>query len=186
MTDDPVISKLNDNCIQDLTEKDEFIFNLISNRNNAEFERSNILDNKASGIIGFTGIIIGLLGSLISFLLEKISGNTPLFFYYQSFRVVLLTGIVILFGSMFICLFAFSIRTYTIVPNTEHLIEKYARDKNKSKCDVLQVVGLEISESIKKNAIIDDEKARFVKFGLILFAVGMGLTVIFVCGLLTI
>ncbi len=167
-------------------EKDEFVFNLISNRNDAEFERSNILDNKASGIIGFAGIIIGLLGTLITFLLEKISVASPLFLYYQSYRVVLFFGIIALVGSIFFAVLAYSVKTYSIVPNTAALIEKYARDDEKSKCDILQVVGLEISESIKINSITDDGKAKFVKWALSLFTLGMFLTVIFVCGLLVI
>jgi hypothetical protein len=167
-------------------EKDEFVFNLISNRNDAEFERSNILDNKAGGIIGFAGIIIGLLGTLITFLLEKISVASPLFFYYQSFRMVLFLGIIALVGSIFFAVLAYSIKTYSIVPNTAALIEKYARDDEKSKCDILQVVGLEIAESIKINSITDDGKAKFVKWALSLFTFGMLLTVIFVCGLLMI
>ena len=172
--------------VQKTIEKDEFIFNLISSRNDAEFERSNILDNKASGIIGFAGIIIGLLGTLISFLLEKLSQNSPIFVYYQSFRVILLLGIIGLAGSILFCIFAFSIKTYVLVPRTSMLIEKYAKNENKNKLEVLQVVGTQISDAITDNSRTDDDKAKFVKYGLYLFAFGMVMTVIFVCGLLMI
>jgi len=174
------------NCNQEAVERDEFIFNLISNRNSAEFERSTILDNKASGVIGFAGIIIGLLGALISFLLEKLSQNSPIIFYYQSFRVILLLGIIALAGAIFCCLIAYSIKTYSIVPDTSTLIEKYAKNPNKNKSDIIQVVGLEISQSIKDNTKTDDEKAKFVKYGLLFFTFGMAMIVIFVCGLLAI
>jgi di/tricarboxylate transporter len=179
MTDDPIQTKPDDDNIQKTIDRDEFIFNLISSRNNAEFERCNSLDNKASGVVGFAGIIIGLIGGLISF-----SQNSPIFFYYQSFRVILLLGILALAGSIFFCIFAYSTKIYKIVPNTSWLIEKYAKDKDKNKSDIIQVVGKEISETIKINIKINDGKAEFVKYGLILFALGMAMIVIFICGLL--
>ena len=39
-------------------ERDRFVFDLIDSRNKAEFERNNLLDTKASNLIGFVGIII--------------------------------------------------------------------------------------------------------------------------------
>jgi hypothetical protein len=185
MQESPNQNDLED-CDSKTIERDEFIFNLISSRNSVEFERSNTLDNKASGIIGFAGIIIGLLGTLISFLLEKLSTSSPIFYYYQSFRLILVFGIIALAGSIFFCILAFSIRTFLIVPNTTTLIEKYAKNKEKSKCAIIRVVSNEISESIKNNSLVDDDKAKFVKIGLFFFALGMALTVIFVCGLLMI
>jgi hypothetical protein len=147
-------------CDDETIAKDELILDLISRRNNAEFERNNILDNKASGIIGFAGIIIGLLGTLISFLLEKLQPGSSLFIYYNSFRVILLFGILCLTASIILCCYAYSIKVYTIVPETENLIEGYARDKTKTICTVIRVVAQEISLGIKKNADINDEKAK--------------------------
>ncbi len=164
--------------------KDELILNLISHRNDAEFERNNILDKKASGIIGFAGIIIGLLGTLISFLLEKLVQGSSLLIYYNSFRVILLFGILFLAAAIILCCYAYSIKVYTIVPKTDMLIEKYASDKNKNKCSIIRIVGQEISHGIQKNSAINDEKAKCITYGLRLYAFGMALTVLFFIGLL--
>lgn len=112
----------------DSQEKDHFIFTLLCKRNDAEFERSNILDSKASGIIGFAGLIIGLFGTLISFLLGEMSQNTHFMFYYQSYRVFLFMGILSLAVSILSCIFAYTVKTYVIIPKPTALIEKYAKN----------------------------------------------------------
>jgi hypothetical protein len=178
-------SDLNDECDEITLERDEFIFDLISKRNTVEFDRSNTLDSKASGVIGFAGIVIGLIGTIISLLYDKFPTNVQLEAYYLSLRLVLIFSIISLAGSIFMCIFAYSIKTYIIVPNTSHLIEKYAKSKI-TKCGIIQVVGREISESIKDNSSTNDDKAKFIKYGQFLFAIGIGLIVLFVCGLLII
>ncbi len=178
------IPQIDEKCDEETIAKDELILNLISRRNDAEFERNNILDNKASGIIGFAGIIIGLLGTIISFLLDKLTQGSSLLIYYNSYRVILLFGILFLAAAIILCCYAYSIKVYTIVPKTDMLIENYARDKKKNKCTVIRVVGQEISLGILKNAAINDEKAKCVKYGLRLYAFGMALTVLFFIGLL--
>jgi hypothetical protein len=166
-------------------ERDRLIFDLIINRNNAEFQRSNGLDAKASNIIGFVGIIIGLLGTTISFIFDKIYKDPKILSYYGSFRVILFLGIILLTFSILCSLLAYFIKQYEIVPETQHLIEEYAK-KDRDILTILRVVGQEMSESIKKNQTIDDDKATWIKYSQISFGLGMGLNVLFICGLLMI
>jgi len=168
-----------------VTERDRLLFDLLSNRNTAEFERSNILDSKASSMIGFAGIIIGLLATLISFIFDQLSLNSKLFAYYSSYRVILLAGIIVLALSIISSLFAYFVKPYEIVPENNHLIEEYAK-KDRDICTILRITAQGISDAINKNKVIDDEKAKWVKYSLILFGIGMGLVVLFVCGLLMI
>jgi len=54
------------------TEKhDEFIYELIADRFRLEWQRINDLDGKASGIIGFVGIIVSLQAGSGGFLLRN-------------------------------------------------------------------------------------------------------------------
>ena len=166
-------------------ERDQLIFELIINRNNAEFQRSNNLDTKASHLIGFVGIIIGLLGTTISFIYDKIYTDPKVLIYYQSYRLMLLIGIILLALSILSSLFAYFIKQYEIVPETHHLIEEYAK-KDRDLLSILRIVAGEMSETIKKNAEIDDDKANWIKYSQIAFGIGMGLIVLFICGLVII
>lgn len=166
-------------------ERDRLIFELIINRNNAEFKRSNNLDTKASNLIGFVGIIIGLIGTTISFIFDKIYNNPKILMYYGSFRVILLLGVILLTLSILCSLIAYFVKQYEIVPETKHLIENYAKE-NKDFLTVLRVVGQEMSNVIITNTEIDDDKANWIKYSQIAFGFGMGLVVLFICGLIII
>jgi hypothetical protein len=64
---------MEENKRQDKTEKrDQLIYELIAERFRLEWQRTNVLDGKASGIIGFVGIILTLQAGLWSFLLKEI------------------------------------------------------------------------------------------------------------------
>ncbi|MFA4859250.1 hypothetical protein [Methanoregula sp.] len=166
-------------------ERDRLIFELIVNRNGAEFQRSTNLDNKASNLIGFVGIIIGLLGTTISFIFDKIYKDPKIFLYYTNFRAILLIGIIFLTVSIICSLIAFFIKQYEIVPETDHLIKNYAK-KDENYLTVLRIVAQEMSNTIVKNKDIDDDKAKWIKYSQIAFGAGMGLIIVFICGLLTI
>lgn len=168
---------------QSVIEHDRLIFDLISGRNTVEFERSNILDSKASNMIGFVGITIGLLTTLISFIFNQRSLNSSLSAYYGSYRVLLLGGITVLGLSIISSLFVYFIKEYRVVPETNHLIEEYAK-KNESTCNILRITSKGISDAIIKNRETNDQKATWVKYSLIFYGVGMGFVVIFICGLL--
>ena len=169
----------------EIKERDRFIFDLVDKRNDAEFERSNLLDVKASSIIGFVGIIIGLLGTILAFVLDKIYINPKLFAYYSSYRVILFLGIVFLALAIFCSLMAYFIRQYTIVPDTKHLIEEYAM-RDRDLLSILRIVAQERSDAILKNSVTVDDKSNWIKYSQILFGLGMGLAILFICGLLII
>jgi len=173
-------------CDQSVNEgRYRLIFDLISGRNAAEFDRSNNLDSKASSIIGFVGIIIGLLATLISFIFNLLPSNSSLSAYYSNFRFFLFAGIFFLAVSILLSLIAYSVKPYQIVPETNHLIEEYAK-KGRSICDILRITSRGMSDAIKQNKETDDDKAKWVRYSLIFFGVGMGLVILFVFGLLII
>lgn len=166
-----------------IIKRDRFIFDLIEKRAESEQERSIILDNKASNIIGYVGLIVGLLVTVISFIFGDLSENEVLIKYYSSYRILLLFGILFLLGSIVASINAYFVREYQIVPATKALIENYAK-QDRDITTILRLVSQEMSDVLNDNKQIIDEKAKSIKISLTLFAIGMGLIVLFVIGLL--
>ncbi len=163
------------------TEKrDEFIYELIADRFRLEWQRTNDLDGKASGIIGFVGIIVSLQAGLGSFLLKEIPKTCD---FYIHLCALFLSGIIFLMCSILCGLKAYYVKTWKVVPDPEHLIEEYAK-KDRSRIDILRIVSAEIFDAVTKNKETNDEKAKFIKYGFALLILGILMVIIFVCGLL--
>lgn len=163
------------------TEKrDEFIYELIADRFRLEWARTNNLDGKASSVIGFVGIILSLEAGLGGFLLKEISRTSEC---YALLCFLFLLGLLFLMCSILCGLRAYNVKTWSVVPDTEHLIEEYAK-KDRSKSDILRLVSAEISAAVVKNAATNDEKVGFIRQGFIFFVLGIGMTILFICCLL--
>jgi len=164
------------------TEKrDQFIYELIADRFRLEWARTNDLDGKASSVIGFVGIILSLEAGLGGFLLKEISRTSEC---YTLLCCLFLLGLVFLMCSILYGLKAYYVKTWTVVPDPDYLIEEYAKNEDISRTEILRKVSKEISESVKKNKEINDEKVKFIKQGFIFFVFGIGMVIIFICGLL--
>ncbi len=163
------------------TEKrDEFIYELISDRFHLEWARTHDLDGKASSVIGFVGIILSLEAGLGGFLLKEISGTSEC---YALLCILFLLGLLFLVCSILCGLRAYDVKTWKVVPSAEYLIEEYAK-KDRSKSDILRLVSAEISAAVAKNAATNDKKVGFIRQGFIFFVFGIGMTILFICGLL--
>lgn len=146
-------------------QRDRLIFNLIEKRVESEQERSNILDSKASNIIGYVGLIIGLLVTVISFIFGDLSQNEEIIKYYSSYRIILLFGILFLLGSIVVSIHAYFVREYQIVPSTKALIENYAKE-DRDITTILRLVSQEMSDVLYDNKKIIDDKAKSIKMSL--------------------
>jgi hypothetical protein len=178
------ISDLNNKKSSSESEKDKLIFDLIYQRQKNELERLNYLDQKASNTILFVGIILGLVSTLVSIFIGNIGIQENIFLGCINIKFLLILGILFLTASIFCGTKAYYVKTLDVVPDTSHLIEKYAKNSTVDYETVIQIIGTEISNSIKDNKKIIDEKADFIKYSLRLFECGMILTVIFICGVL--
>ena len=165
---------------EETEKRDEFIYELISDRFRLEWARTNDLDGKASSVIGFVGIILSLEAGLGGFLLKEISRTSEC---YALLCFLFLLGLVFLMCSILCGLKAYGVKTWIVVPDTEHLIEEYAKN-NRSKSDILILVSTEISAAVVKNAATNDEKVGFIRQGFIFFVLGIGMTILFICCLL--
>lgn len=159
------------------------IFDLITSRHQREFERSNILDKKASQIIGFVGIIFSLFVGFYAFLIKELAGNEKVLFFYSNWRIILVIGIFSLALSILCSLKTMHVKRFFDVPATDVLINEYAKAE-KDIPTILRDVGTEISNAVIDNQKINDYKADFMKYSVISFAFGMFLIMVFIAGLL--
>jgi len=151
------------------TEKrDEFIYTIIKERFNVDWTRIDALDSKASGIIGFAGIILSLEGAFGKYILEK----TPRDNIYYLATFIFLLGVMFLALSVFCALEAYRIRKWTIVPEPAHLIENYAK-KERDLIDMRRIISTEISKAIKSNKKPINDKVEFVQTSLVFLFLGI-------------
>ena len=165
---------------EETEKRDQLIYELIADRFRLEWQRTNDLDGKASGIIGFVGIIVSLAAGLGGFLLKEIPRTCD---FYIHLCALFLLGIIFLMCSILCGLKAYYLKAWKVVPDPEYLIEEYAK-KDRSRIDILRIVSAEISDAVTKNKLTNDEKAKFIRYGFISLVLGIGMIIIFVCGLL--
>ena len=134
-------------------DRDDLIFKLIQKRFDNEWQRLKDLDNKASNMIGFVSIAVGILlgAGTISFTnILQISPIASIFFFLG-------TGLLI--GSIIFSLMGFKIRGWDDVPNVGYLIEKYT---SKSYREVLRRVAGEMKKVIVEMEIKLNDKAKSI------------------------
>lgn len=100
-------------------DRDQLIFDLIKRRYDSELEINNSFDTKASSLVGFVSILIGLLFVNGTFELSVITSNPILSTSY-------FLGTSLLVGSIIFSLLAFRIRRFIIVPDVSQLLNEYS------------------------------------------------------------
>ena len=166
-----------------IDEKDRIIFDLINDRYKHEFEILNKLDTKATSLIGFTGLIIGLVGTIIPPLVSALPSNQALNAYYLSYKVIINMGIISLFLSILFCLMAYYMKTISLVPDSKELIRQYG-ESEESASITLNTTAKMMAYAIDKNYVHQQNKVKFIKIGFYLFGFGVFMVTIFMVGLL--
>jgi hypothetical protein len=155
-------------------ENEDFIFERVKERYEFENERFLGVENKASNLIGWTGLFLSILmaGGSILFL------RTDEQLKVSAADVYLLAGtLVLLLVSMGISLCAYRIGKYNVVPEPRPLINNYG---NKSKKATLSAVVTEMAKAIEKNSLLINSKANWVSISWALFLAGMVVSTIFI------
>lgn len=156
--------------MQEETEKrDYLIYELIIDRFRLEWQRTNDLDEKASGIIGFVGIIASLQALLGGFLLKEVPKTYE---FYVPVCIFFILAIILLMCSLLCGLGAYDIKFFKVVPETRHLIEEYAK-KDRSRITILRIYSQEFSKAVLINEVKNNNKAEFIKMGLVFAILGI-------------
>lgn len=167
--------------MQEETEKrDYLIYELIVDRFRLEWQRIDNLDRKASGIIGFVGIILSLQAGLGGFLLKEVPRTYE---FYVPLCTLFLSGIILLMCSILCGLGAYNIKLFKVVPETGHLIEEYAK-KDRSRINILRIYSQEFSKAVIENEAKNNKKAEFIKIGFLFLILGIFFVILFVSVLL--
>jgi hypothetical protein len=160
-----------------LIERDFFIYQQVKDAYNAEHSRVQNLDNKSNYIIAFVGILLSFNAIIITFLLEQTENIKPV--YFSPIFCVIISSFIFLLLAIFFALLAIHLRTWTFVPDTEHLLKKYTGLEN-SYHNTLVKVTLELSGAIKDNRKDNQSKATkirianiFLILGILLFFTGV-------------
>jgi hypothetical protein len=163
-------------------EKAELIYGLVNGIFNLNWNRITDIDQKASTIIGFIGLIVSLYAGLGSFFLEKFTNSHEFTYFYLLF----ILGIVALMCSIICGLKALEIRDYEAVPDPKNLIDKYLKNNDKKKLEIIRVVTVELSNAFYVNKMEIDKRTKAIKNAYGFLILGVALVAIFVSSLLLI
>jgi hypothetical protein len=149
--------------------RDELIFELIKDRYDKELDKIANFDNKASSLVGFVSIVVGILLGGGTFKLSVIAS-----YYYLA--VPYFIGIGVLLVSIFFSLRAYRIRQWRIVPNVAVLLEKYT---DRPYQNVLRTNGATMAEAIKGFEKQNKDKADNINNSWKLLIAGLSIVFIF-------
>lgn len=158
------------------TERDRYIYELVSKRHEEESDRLNRLDGKASQIVAISGIIISLEAGILNNIVESIPRDSA---YYIVSRLLLVASLIFLLASIGLSLKAYSIKTVKTAPDTDYLLKNYTGDEVSVE-KILILVTKELNEAILRYKIVNGKKAEDIKSGL--YALTLGITAYFIFG----
>jgi len=132
----------------------ELIYNEVKDRLNTQFQSLDGLNTKASVIIGFVGVIIGISLQLYS------QSNSYLFGSCMTLFMI----------SIFFSFSAYKIKSYRRDPEPRALRDGYLTTDNKT---VKEQLIANFIESFEENKTKIEEKGEYINYSLILLFVGL-------------
>lgn len=154
-------------------EMDKLCLELITDTYNSEKTRNNNIDEKASKIIVFVGILISLQSAFGSLLLKDIKSD-----FYDIYVGIFLLGLLFLIISIIFSLNAYRIQKWKIVPKTSTIIN-YGEEK-KDLQSTIRIISKERSDAVEENAEKMKNKVKSIKCGLFFFLLGIITTFILI------
>ena len=159
-------------------EKNKLIFESVVRRYEQELERTDDLDSKASNIIGFIGVLAGIVSGFGAFTL-KFPTNTAEIIVLSLF----IASLVFLFSSFIIGLKAYFPKRFTVIPDPYFLIGKYENTKQEQ---IIRNLSDNYAVAVEDNMMANDGKCTNIKHSVwflfisivlfALFALGLGLS----------
>lgn len=158
----------------------ELCFEIIKDAYYFTFKNRDNLDEKASKIIVFSGIIVSLYSGLGGIILRSISKTEAIYLnkYYFLFSMLAL-GLFALIISILLALRAYKPESWQVVPSTELFLEKYAK-QNKTKDEILGPLTSTMVDTIKNNQEKIKNKVKYINYSFIALIFGIVISVIFI------
>lgn len=157
------------------TSTEQFIYEQVQRRYDFEFERANDLDNKASNLVGWTGLIISIILAGGGLLFTRAGEGK---YQLSQTDIQLLTvALVLLVVSLGVGLIAFRVIHFDVVPVPRPFTRTYA---NRTHRETLRRLTATMIVAVENNEIRNNRKAQLVTFTWILFLVGIAFAVTFI------
>jgi Ca2+/Na+ antiporter len=152
--------KTNELTSKEQRQRDKLIYDIILNRYDLEWKRNNDLDSKASGVVGFAGLLATLSAGIAQFV------SNP------NYRPLLYVPSVLFMLSVFFGLLGYGLGKYrTIEPNA--FIEKYA---DKTETELLRTYVATASEMTMNNFRQNENKVKWIRLAFIALVVAIPLS----------
>jgi hypothetical protein len=176
MADDPENSK----CANEENEENriKLVYEIIKDAYKSRLENKDKLDEKASKIIVFSGIIVSLYSGFGSIILRDIPKDQGILTKYYSLLLLLAFGLILLICSVYFGLRAFKLETWESVPDERHFLDEYAK-KDKSIQQILGSLSTMIVEAVESNNIKIKNKVRYINNSFHFLVAGIVVCVIF-------
>jgi hypothetical protein len=155
---------MSDTTTQCARKRDKLIYEVVINRYNQEWKRTNDLDSKASNVTGFAGLLATLMGGISEFFSRYI------------YEWLFLVPLMLFIASAIMGLGAYWIRSFEAI-NPEALIEGYS---NRSKKELLVAVTATTSKHTMHNYSLNQRKVERIRFAFIFLVLAIGLFFVFI------
>lgn len=150
-------------------ERVQLIYNVVYEQFRIEWQLTGDLDQKASNIIGFVGIMVSLLLGLgTPRLMESVTSNN---IYFNS-NIFFVLGIFSLLCSIFCSLIAYYTREWDIGLDTEYFIKEYG-EKGIDSINILKNLSKKINKSLIDVKDKNDNKVKFINYSFIFLIIGI-------------
>ena len=129
----------------------DLIYNELKDKLKIHLNSADTLDNKAIGLIGFTGGLITLIINLQNY-------------FKLGYNILFYLCVVILFLSMLFSIWAYLPRDYRIDPKSKPLVKKYL---NKNYDDVKEILINNLADANEANSRIIGKKGKHVNHSIL-------------------
>jgi len=133
----------------------ETIYNEVVKRFERELERTAHLDDKANNIIGFVGVLAGIISGFGAFTLK-----TPTNYTETAIVASFIISLLFLFSSFIIGLKSYFPKKFTMIPDPYFLIGKYEKAEQEQ---VIRDLSDNYAVAVDDNMTINDCKSTNIK-----------------------
>lgn len=179
-------------CIKsqlDIDQSDEecekLIYESVVDMCNTEWQKTRDIENKATGIVGFVGVIFSLTVASLSTLIASADDATKEKIFSDTFLLILIFLILVFFTSSILCgLMALNVRDWWFLKADE--FTKYCAENKPAKKEMYKKMTEDITSNIVKNRDQNEQIAKWLNRSYLLFMISVFALIVYFILLLSI
>ncbi len=151
----------------------QIIHDTVVNAYQIEWQRTHDIENKATGIVGFVGIIFSLTVATISSLIISTNENTKAKIFSESVfpYLIIFIILVLMISSIFLGIKALNVKKWWFLFADKFL--EYCNNNEVTKKIVLEKITDDVAEGAKINSEQNDKIANYLKCSYTLFLISI-------------